>query len=133
MSGIIFFFFNISSWAILIEIRIIKSKHMNFHLKPGMWILLRALAIRCICCSCSSKMCFPSWKLLPKAVLDIMSAERFCSSLCTSLSNSSLPLLTSSHSSNIFLVLATISGTHPYQNKYRILAHHQLAVMDSQN
>lgn len=73
--------------------------------------LLKPRETRCNCCSCNIKILSPSSKLLPKAVLDIMSAERWSTSLCTSISNSSLSPLSSSHFWSIFLELATISGT----------------------
>ena len=64
---------------------------------------------------------FPSSKLLPKAVLDMISAVRLCSSLCASISNSSLPPLSSSHFSIIFVTLATISEIHPCQYNFGIV------------
>ena len=106
---------------------------MSFDLKLGMYILLKASVTRCICCSCSLKMHFAFWKLFPKVVLDIMSAERFCSSLCTSISNSSLPHLSFSHSSIIFLILACkpfiLFSWHMLSKVHPLLPHCTLSVL----
>lgn len=75
-----------------------------------------ACKVRDICCSCDSNMCFPSSKLLPKAVLDITSAERSFNSLKTSISNSSFSSFSFSHFFNILVTLVTMSGTQAWNS-----------------